>query len=144
MARERAHSIFDASTVLFDENCVAEQRVSIPLANFVVLEFNDDCQRPSMGMTSSPTTLPCHGEEKDLFTVSFQQGEITTAGAVESSEPEQLRVIPTQAKGYLLGPTRDVRSIRYGPVCLDRLTPPRWPSSFRQLLKNARKKPVPK
>jgi hypothetical protein len=133
----------NSSTLVFNEGCVAEQTTSISLADFVTVEFDDNCERPSRSMTSSPITLPCHGEEKELFTVIFRAGESTTAGAVETMNEGQIRIIPIQAKGYLLGPVQDVRSISYGSVCLNRLNPPQWPSSFRQLFKKRRTKPTP-
>jgi len=120
------------SELLFDENCTGDQRVTVLLTNFVALDVDDNCQPPEHNFISSPITLPCPGEEKTLFTIAFKESGITTAGAIETVEAGQLKIIPIQTKGYLVGLIQDVRSILYGRVCLERLTQPQWPSSFQR------------
>jgi hypothetical protein len=131
------------SEVLFDENCAPEQRVSIPRSTFVSVGFDDQCQRPPLESRSSPMMLPCHGEEQNLFTISFTQGGAVTAVTVETVA-DQLKIMPIQQKGYLIGPISDVRYISYGSLCLERLTQAQWPSSFHELAskkKKSKKKP---
>jgi hypothetical protein len=118
--------------VLFDRDCSADKRVKISLTNFVAIEFDANCKPPKESMTSSPITPLCPGQEKNLFTISFKENGITTARAVETVEAGQLKITPIQTKGHLIGPIQDVRSILHGPVCLDRIDQPQWPSSFHQ------------
>jgi hypothetical protein len=120
------------SEILFDENCSADQRVEISLANFVAIEFDTNCERPENAIVASPRTLPCPGQEETLFTISFKETGITKARAVETVEDSKLKITPIKTNDYLIGPIQDVRSILHGPVCLEIIDQPQWPSSFQQ------------
>jgi hypothetical protein len=126
--------------VVFDENCSPDQRMATPVPNLIAIDFDDECQPPRESMRSIPITLPCPGEARTLFTIYFKENGSAAAVEIETAEAQQLRFSAFNAKGVLVGPLQDVKSIVYGSVCLQRLTPAEIPSSFHQAKKKQRKK----
>lgn len=127
--------------VLFDPGCNSAERLTIPLADFASIVFDDNCQPPEHGFISSPLRRPCPGEEDTLFTIAFKESGITTARAMETVTNGQLRITPYQAKTDLVGPIQDVRSIVRGPVCLQRISPSQSPDSFHRASPKKKEKP---
>jgi len=117
--------------VLFAPGCNSSQRVRVPLADLMRVDFDDNCQPSEHNFTSSPITLPCPGEEATLFTINFKEKGTITAQAIETVKDGQVEIAPYKAKTDIVGPLQEVRSILRGSVYLE-ITPSSWPESFQR------------
>ena len=92
--------------VLFDPGCNSSQRVRVPLADLMRVDFDDNCQPSEHNFTSSPITLPCPGEEATLF--KGRRLQPATSAMINKAKPNRFMIF-LPGKQKLLG--RQLRSI---------------------------------
>jgi len=119
----------DASSAQFNVGCNANQRISIPIAKFRSIEFDDSCN-PRTLPSRSPATAQCSVPMVTLFVISFTNDQSAWAYSVSGDQNQMtLRIYNTNRQ--ISGPTSSFRQMFHGPVCPDYIRQSAWPPSFK-------------
>jgi hypothetical protein len=119
----------DASGAQFNVGCNANQRISIPLAKFRSIDFDDSCNPRNLPVRS-PATAQCSVPMVTLFVISFTNDQSAWASSV-SGDQSQLTLQIYNSGRRISGPTTGLRSMYHGAVCPDYIRQSAWPSSFK-------------
>jgi hypothetical protein len=118
----------DGSGAAFEVGCNPNQRISVPLASFGSVSFDQSCA-PTPQPVRSPAGASCSTPLVSLFTVLFANGQAAWATSLSA---DRIRLtMQVRNASQISGPTSSVTSIVYSRMCPEYVGTSSWPNTFK-------------